>query len=128
MVTGQIDTCITFSFAVPAEDLIASTRQVEVQDLEPSTMKKELSMNIGSDATVLSGKVVVLRCPTQGSIKPKITWYSGNKMISSDENHVITDDSLIIKEQREGVYDYKCKAETFLGSTEMASKVKIVGE
>ena len=117
-----------FIFSVPPKDLIAPVEHVEVQDLELPTSKKKLSLNIGSNATVISGKVVVLRCPTKGSVKPNITWYSGNKLIVPSENYAIRGDSLVIAQQREGEFDYKCKVETFLGETEMTSKLKIVGK
>ncbi len=107
--------------------MIPEPEEIEVTDLRSNYLSKKMELEVGMSGILLSGKTVTIKCPTMGSLKPKITWLLGDKVIESDEKHLIKDDVLIVKGQRSGEFQYTCKAESIFGAKEETSILNILG-
>ena len=84
-------------------------------------------MNIGMSGNILSRKTVVIECPTKGSIKPKLTWFLNGTEIKPNGMYKIEGRFLTMRNQPAGEYEYKCRAEMFLGTDEMESRISFIG-
>ena len=118
---------VVFPSSALPEQLIVSPEKPESSDLRPPTVSKKVKLDIGMFGDILSGKTVHIECPTKGSVKPKITWLLEEEEIKPSKIYGINDNVLTIRNQKAGDYIYTCRAETFLGSSEMQSNVRFIG-
>ena len=100
------------------------------ENIESLQERSNFKLEVGGNATILTGANLLITCPAEGVPPPSITWYRLRAELSSGGNVVIdksTGSLNLLNVQTDDLGPYRCVAQNLLGSDRMTTHLMPIG-